>query len=853
MHTDQWEEDMMAFGDSELEMELLDEGWDLVEDEALIEETDESDDALIAPTAEEIQALISQIGTIDSSESNENSTLPRERPGSGASEEPFPGLASDLPASGRVIATADTVTIGDLDDELREAFMDDASSCVGSMEQSLLRLESEPSDSGALNQICRELHTLKGASASVGLSALADQLHQLEDALTDEHQSGRSPDINSLLNSIDSIRSQIAGSSAPASEPTSNESALGEPTSINPAPVVPTADPAADKSQSIKQVVTAPTFVDDSDDDESVRVKSSQLNRLMDMLAQLVMLRNRRGNELSELQEIYHELIGSVSKMRLLSNETDPDSAVCSSIQLSEVANDVLEVAQQVRECSRPISEGNAAVSQFIREFREELVELRRTPIGGLFRRLQRVVRDAANAEGKEVRLELIGADAGIERALQQRLYEPLLHIVRNSVCHGIESPDDRQQNGKECCGTISLEARSGPDLFVIEIRDDGRGLDYDAIRRRGIESGLLTADHPATDQELSQLIFKPGFSTRQTADQIAGRGVGMDVVATTLQRMRGWLEVDSEANQGTRIRLSFPLPSVIQHALVFRAANQLFALPMQSIQATGGSESIGVEVALVDLLGQRTSNTTEPSQRITVAGDVPKANSSDDHSGRVTLLVDEIVGPEELVVRPLPNLLKRHPYCSGATLSGMGSTVLFLDGRRMMASYRQSGSSCTSEPTPKSADRVDPASTARPRVLVVDDSISARKRVVRSLRRYGVEIVEANDGRQALEIFKQESFAAIFSDMEMPHVSGMELLADVNSQESPSPPPVVIISSRHEVEFTGRAQELGANNYLIKPLTDEALDRAIIDIPTLRHLIPNQPIGSPNPLNTPI
>ncbi len=529
--------------------------------------------------------------------------------------------------------------------------MDDASSCVGSIEQSLLRLDSDASDSEALNQICRELHTLKGASASVGLSELADQLHKLEDTLRDDHDACRSPDIDALLKSVDSIRSQIGGDNQ----------------NSQPAP-----DQTVASTQASSPQASLVSFVDSADDDESVRVKSSQLNRLMDMLAQLVMLRNRRESELSELQEIYHELIGSVSKMRLLSNETDPVAAVCSSLQLSEVANDVLEVAQQVRDCSRPISEGNTAVSSFIREFRQELVELRRTPIGGLFRRLQRVVRDAAQAECKEVQLELIGEDAGIERSLQQRLYEPLLHIVRNSVCHGIESADDRASKGKNRQGTITLEAKSGPDLFVIKICDDGRGLDYDAIRRRGIESGLLNPDQAATEQELSKLIFHPGFSTRQTTDQVAGRGVGMDVVSSTLERMRGWLEVESKANQGTCIRLSFPLPSVIQHAMVFRAANQLFALPMQSVQSTGEADRLSGCLSFTQLVTGDSLENGESGQQIVLASEAPIGEATVTGAmDRLTLLVDEIVGPEELVVRPLPTLLKHHPYCSAQRCPG--------------------------------------------------------------------------------------------------------------------------------------------------------------------------------------
>ncbi len=697
------------------------------------------------------------------------------------------------------------------------------------MEDSLLRLESDASDADSLNQICRELHTLKGASASVGLTELADQLHQLEDTLRDDHDAKRAPNISSLLNSVDSIRSQISGRQE---MPTT----------------APTAASVTPQHQQICQAVESPipqptAFADGPDDDESVRVKSSQLNRLMDMLAELVMLRNRRETELVELQENYHELIGSVSKMRLLSNEEWHQEDTCTSLQLSEVANDVLEVAQRVRDCARPVAEGNTAVSQFIRQFRQELVELRRTPVSGLFRRLQRVVRDAAQAESKEVRLSLVGEDAGIERSLQQRLYEPLLHIVRNSVCHGIESADERAQRGKDPVGTITLEAMSGPDLFVIEIRDDGSGLDYDAIRRRGVESGLLAGDQAASREELSQLIFQPGFSTRQTASQVAGRGVGMDVVASTLKRMRGWLQVDSEPGQGTRIRLSFPLPSVIQHAMVFRSAGQLFALPMQSVHSAGERETKSACLSFSQLLGFGQAYRKNPANESNSPAASPAAGSSDGSTG-VTLLVDEIVGPEEVVVRPLPSLLKHHPFCSGATLSGMGQTVLFLDARRVVESHRQllQAPSKTQSSPPS---RIANAQSTRPRVLVVDDSLSARKRVVRSLQRYPLEIVEASDGRQALEITRTQQFAAVFSDMEMPHISGMELLAEINSDQHENPPPVVIISSRSEDEFTDRARELGAHDYLIKPLADEALDAALREIPQLRHL----PANSPTPL----
>lgn len=814
-----WGELLMPMDDTAFENAVGEhDQWDEPEAAA-----DPETDDFVAPSAEEINSLMSQLnGLAESSEPETTNAV--SSPAVSSPEVSAPEIPSARPAA-PLIENSRSESIESLDPELREAFMDDAASCLCSMEDALLRLESDAHDSDSLNQICRELHTLKGASASVGLTALADQLHQLEDELREDHDAKRAPNINELLKNVDSIRVQLGG-----------EEAEGDGSSDLAAASVQPAAPNVSPSPS-------PSFTavsDGPDDDESVRVKSSQLNRLMDMLAELVMLRNRRETELNELQENYHELIGSVSKMRLISNDDWREQEASASLQLSEVANDVLEVAQRVRDCARPVAEGNTAVSQFIRQFRQELVELRRTPVSGLFRRLQRVVRDAAQAESKQVQLRLIGEHAGIERSLQQRLYEPLLHIVRNSVCHGIESPEDRVNGGKDAVGTITLEAVSGPDLFVIEIRDDGRGLDYDAIRRRGVASGLLAADHAASREELSQLIFHPGFSTRQTANQVAGRGVGMDVVASTLKRMRGWLQVDSEPGQGTRVRLSFPLPSVIQHAMVFRSSEQMFAIPMQSVRSAGDARSTSQSLSFSQLLGNAKCEPSETCQRIELACSVSGGDSSESASG-VTLVVDEIVGPEEVVVRPLPSMLKHHPFCVGATLSGMGQTVLFLDARRLVEANRQHLRSSNEQSAPRH-DAITPPQSSLPRVLVVDDSLSARKRVVRSLQRYDVEIVEASDGRQGLELAKAQKFDAVFSDMEMPHVSGMELLAEINSETSLHRPPVVIISSRCEEEYTSRACELGANNYLIKPLADDALDEALVGIPALQHLPTNSP-----------
>ena len=762
-------------------------------DENPLEEA--SDESFDSPSAEEISQLLGQIQQ-ENVECEEESHVPQE---SAASPGNFSSDVVDVSQS--------------YDNELREAFLDDARRCLGEMEKALLTLESNPDDPAPLQLLGRELHTIKGASASIGLSDLASFIHEVEDKTQALIAEDQQVDVKVLLNYVDTIRSRV--------DSFQNQDSNEDSAAVH-------FDPLAQHSdQDNERDVAAPTIDFDDSDDQSVRIQASRLNRMMDMLSELVMLRNQRDTELTNLVAIHESLIEGVTRIRNICYEDleSPSLASTGSAgnaeQLNEVANDIVELAQHLQESYRPVADGNVAVSQFIRSFRQELVELRRTPIEGLFRRLRRAISDAARSEQKNVQLILHGEDTGIDRSLQSRLFEPLLHIVRNAVSHGIEEPAQRTEAGKSEQGTITLHAHCGPDLLTIEVRDDGRGLDYDAIRRRGLERGLISAGSSASRAELAQLIFHPGFSTRDSASQISGRGVGMEVVASTLERMRGWVEVDSARGQGTTIRLSLPLPSMIQHAMVFRSSGQLFAVPMQAVQSAGAPDDRMNLVCVSQLLDLHTQSAIEHSEMI-VLGTQSVAGEREPQLKNTAILVDQIIGPEEVVVRPLPKLFKQHPICSGATLSGLGEIVLLLDAKRL-------SEACVSMPSEQPRAKQQP----RRSVLVVDDSTSARLRTIKCLNRYGFHVIQARDGSEALESLSENPIDMIFSDIEMPKVSGLELLSAVKSDDQFAHIPVVLISSRTEPEFTGSAMELGAVACLPKPVNDASLDAAIAAIPS--------------------
>ena len=774
-----------------------------------------------------------QIGMILTTLSTAESSLPNTEV-----DDEFPGdkmekdadLDGDQPLDDKVC----------LDDEIREAYLDDAQRCLASIETSLLAFEENPANRHVLQQVCRELHTLKGASASVGLTRLGSFLHRVEDDLqTSCDENVERIDIELILRGVDLVRRQI-DFLQPDKFQQSDE--------LSPESLVP----GSHQTEQARTAV-AERFIDSGPiGQDSVRVKAAQLDRLMDMLAGLVMLRNRRESCVEELKGVNSELVRCVSRLRAfeeggesmgaaggeaLLNRSSGNVTRRKVSSLTEIANDLLDLGRNLRDTYEPIGEENLAISRFIRQFRQELMQLRRVPVSGLFTRLQRAARDAAKAENKKVSLHLVGQDVGLEKSVQEQLYDALLHIVRNAVSHGIESESQRIAQGKPPAGALSLEATGGSNLLVITVRDDGRGLDYDAIRRRGLEMGLISADRALSRTELAQLIFHPGFSTKSETSELSGRGVGMDVVANTLERLQSWIEVDSVPGEGTSIRLMIPLHSVIEHVMVFRSAGQDYAVPTQFVKAAGPWNTDDAFefplIPFVDVCSGIGSEDSKQSQVIVIqhgwknSSDEPDAAENGRRNERVMgLLVDEIVGPEEVVVRPLPVLLKEHRLFAGLSLSGTGEIMLLFDSQQLMERgltvSRDGGVKLVEELTKSQAP------VAHQRALVVDDSRTSRRSLIQLLDHDRFLIDEAADGSEAVKLLNQHQYDIVFTDLEMPLMSGFDLLREIRSREATAQIPVLMVSSRDEAMFQEKASKLGVTDYIVKPVSKKGLNSAL-------------------------
>lgn len=709
----------------------------------------------------------------------------------------------------------------EMDADIVEAYADDATSCLASMEQCLLTIESEPGDVASMQQFCRELHTLKGASGSVGLTSLAGYLHKLEDYIEATHTAGGVLDVDPVLRGVDAVREQltiVTGGTLPDAAPVPTPKA---PAVAAPAPAAPVRRPVAQP-------------VVNEAETNFVRVEASRLSTLLDLLAELVSLRNRRDTYVGGLRAVHTGVSGCVSRMRTLTERLSDGAgsvgdesqdfarsasrhATYRARELAELCSDVAELNRSLREVFDPLGNDNLAVSRLIGEFRRELMDLQRVPVDGLFRRLHRPTRDAARLEGKQVEMEFVGGDVRLERSLQERLFEPLLHIVRNAVSHGIEHPVSREQEGKPKVGRVTLSAHSNATSLVFEVRDDGRGLDYEKLEQKGRERGLIPAGAAPSRDRLGRLIFHPGFSTRSEVSEVSGRGVGMDVVATQVHRMRGRVEIDSETGGGTCIRLQIPLRSAIEHAMVMRCGGQLFAVPMQFVQAArpdpGDLPRDIQTVGLGEMLGLATEVTGERRQLLVLGH---HASGSANAKNSVAIEVDAVVGAEEVVVRAVPPLLIGHPLLAGLTLSGHGETVQILDVHQLMklASGGLAPVAATTRESPADAHR------KRPCVLVVDDSLSTRRTHVRMARAAGYETAEASDGLEALDMLKKGDYEAVLTDLEMPRLGGFELVSEIKQRSRIKNMPVIVITSRGDEETHRRLLSLGADQVVVKPLT---------------------------------
>ncbi|MFZ2541619.1 MAG: response regulator [Gallionella sp.] len=514
----------------------------------------------------------------------------------------------------------------------------------------------------------------------------------------------------------------------------------------------------------------------------------------------------------------YNELHGAT---RALVEVTDDARVMADNLDIS-VSNLRIEVAQQL---------------QINKELQHQVVSTRLAPVNSLAARLTRNVRQTCAQTGKQAALVITGGDIEVDGDVLNKLADPLLHLLRNAVDHGIELPEDRAVADKPVEGRIDLNFSRQGSGIVVTIRDDGKGLDYERIRSKAIERELIRADQQMTHAELARLVLLPGFSTRDAVSEISGRGVGMDVVATRLTDIKGTVELSSEPGQGCEVVLRFQASLVTQHTLLVEAGKQLFAIPIHYIrEAFPGGLGQVQSLPPVGELNEASEGNWQftirdesfPLRDLTPLTGCPSSPPSAERyaampkilirtaDGVMAVLVDRVVESRSVMVKTMGKFLTKVHGVSGVTLLGDGTLVPLLNVPELLVS-----------PLAITAAAADLAAAARlqsRRVLVVDDSLSVRKGLIQLLQDAAFEVKGAGDGMEAIRLLESFKPHLICTDMEMPNMNGLELTQHLRIKEATRHLPVIMITSRSMDKHREQAMQAGVNIYLTKPYTDADL-----------------------------
>ncbi|HEU4778274.1 MAG TPA: Hpt domain-containing protein [Steroidobacteraceae bacterium] len=498
---------------------------------------------------------------------------------------------------------------------------------------------------------------------------------------------------------------------------------------------------------------------------------------------------------------------------------------------LAETANDVGSIQQLLENLTKDTQNLLTQQARTITELQNGLMRTRMVPFQRHVQRLARIVRQAATDTHKKAELQIEGASGELDRQVLERMMPPFEHMLRNAVAHGIETPEVRKKNGKNESGTITIALHREGSEVVVEVSDDGAGMNLKAIRDKGISVGLVRADQQLSDEDIIQLVLEPGFSTAGAVSTLSGRGVGMDVVASEIKKLGGALHMETKQGEGSRFTIRLPLTLAISHALILRANDELYALPLPTVEGvvrlsrTEVEAHLGPEAPAFEYGGQKyrfqhlafyVGREPGPLPDGDVTVPVILVRAGEHSTGLVT---DELVGSREIVVKSVGPQIAAIRGISGATILGDGRIVIILDiGALVRTDWR-----VRAEPV-MPREKTDTRSVA----LVVDDSITVRRVTQRLLERNGMRVLTARDGVDAMEMLQEHTPDIILLDIEMPRMDGYEVATQVRADPRLSGIPIIMITSRVGEKHRARAIEIGVDDYLGKPYQEAQLLEAI-------------------------
>lgn len=775
---------------------------------------------------------------------------------------------------------------------LRSFFRDEANEVLEQLTSRLLQLGDDPPSPDAVSELMRTTHTIKGSAGTVGLGHIVELAHALEDRFA-HVRSGRLPwsrdALDCFVDTVDALRAlcdDVEESSAQellADRVTDRLKRLGAlsraitepyavpeltpPNAVNDAlPPLDRADADLDFDRPAPPRTDSdgvPTVLDDEDvavadqthsivaaemsgvhelrSDLSaattggrvLRVDAARLDSLMDSAGELVFDRTRIERRVQRMRAIIRDL------GRLRQQARDQMAALrraASDAERQEVLDHFLalegELARHVAVMARStgaLLDDAEALRRTSSALQEGLTRMRMLSAGTLFQRLAPPLRTIARAAGKRIKLKISGGDTEFDKTVAEQIVDALVQLLRNAVAHGIESADVRRAAGKASEGRIEISARQSGGLVIIEVSDDGAGIDPGALRERFVASGRWTRARAdlASEEDVLRAIFDSGMSSRDEADALAGRGVGLDAVRETISRLGGEVRLTSTPGKGTTFVLRLPVSTALSQSMLFKVNGQVYAVPNVHVVETSRADvALGQLTEYLPLRGEQLP--IVPLQEV-LGGEVPfDADSVPvlviEYLGkRFAVTCDKLVGPRQIVVKDLGPLLAPLPLFAGATISGSGKVQLILDTDALLRLAHPEASAA------EAPHRVGMADTdLAGRALVADDSRAIREAMTRMLAREGYIVDVAENGARAWEMLREITYDIVLTDLEMPELDGFGLIERMRSTPQLQRTPVIIISSRASAANRSRAGELGVSTLIAKPITRTKLISAL-------------------------
>ena len=696
--------------------------------------------------------------------------------------------------------------------ELVQDFLVETNEIIENLDHDLVELESNQNDLELLNKIFRGAHTMKGSSSFLGFNKLAELTHHAEDILNKLRKGEMVVTreiMDTLLEFVDKTKQIISdiengtdntdctsviedlklASEGKLTSKTKNTSAAQPAQATQPA-AAPAPKPQAAPKQEAPKVVHQATPVE-----QTIRVDVSRLDSLVNLVGELVLSRNMLSQIAGELENKFE----------------------------NEYLVEQLLVATN-------------SIGMNTTELQLAIMKTRMIAIGKVFNKFPRVVRDIARDTGKEIELIISGEETELDKQVIESIGDPLLHMIRNSCDHGVETPDVRLAKGKPRMGTVNLSAYHEGNHVVIEIKDDGAGMDPNKLKRKAIEKGVITVDEANSmdDKQAFALIFKPGFSTAEKITNISGRGVGMDVVRTNIEKLNGIITIDSKIDEGSTFYLKLPLTLAIIQALLVEVAGETFAIPLASVVETvritneeihsfEGREVLKLRDRVLSLIRLDEAFALDELEQDEIYVVVVALAEK-----QLGFIVDKLIGQEEIVIKSLGDYLGGNPGIAGATITGDGRVRLILDvagvievAQNMPRRIRNTKKLSSNK---RAAVQTASKKTNAVKVLICDDSSTDRKITKKILEPQDwIETVEAPSGKDALSLLERDSsIDLIISDIMMPDMDGFRLARSI--REKGYDIPIIAMSARMEPADRKKMNASGMNAFIQKPINQQLL-----------------------------